>query len=249
MRRAATAALAGQYVPAVAALGQWTGPRALPVDLCRWQGPRFPAQVALTFDDGPDPTATPAVLDRLDELGMSATFFAVGAAVERHPDIVEEIARRGHAVATHGYAHDHHLLRSPRWVRADLGAAGRVMASHGIAPTWYRPPYGQLTAATLIAARARGWRTVLWSAWGREWVTPDPGAVAARINRRLRPGAIVLLHDSDQFGRPGMWRTGIAALELVAAALERLGLATVTLDELVGGGPAAARRRDLTAAI
>jgi len=225
--------LAAQMVPAVVALGQWSPLRVLPYDLCRWQGPRFPPKAALTFDDGPHPEGTPAILDRLDELGVKATFFPLAQAAERHPDLVTEIARRGHAVGTHGYRHGRHLLHGPRWVFRDLDEAKRVMAALGHVPTWYRPAYGQASAATLAAARVKGWRTVLWSAWGREWATSDPVAVAARIGRRLRPGAIVLLHDSDRFGPQGMWRVARDCLEGIAERMRLSGLEAATLDELV----------------
>jgi peptidoglycan-N-acetylglucosamine deacetylase len=229
----AATSLAGQYVPSLVALGQWTPLRALPLDLCRWRGPKFPASVALTFDDGPDPTATPAVLDKLDELRMAATFFPLASLAERYPDLIEEIARRGHVVGTHGYEHGHHLLHGPGWVRRDLDAAERVLHDLGRAPEWYRPTYGQASAATLVIARSKGWRPVLWSAWGREWAGDDPRRVADRIGRRLRPGAIVLLHDNDLFGAPGMWRTALAALDMLASRMERGGLRAVTLDDLV----------------
>jgi peptidoglycan/xylan/chitin deacetylase (PgdA/CDA1 family) len=223
--------LAGQYVPATAVLGQWTPLRALPGELVRWQGPRFPGNVALTFDDGPHPVATPAILDRLDELAMKASFFPLASLAERHSDVLAEIARRGHTVGTHGYEHVRHLGRGPRWIRRDLEAADRAMAALDSPTTWYRPAYGIVTGATLLAARRRGWRTVLWSAWGREWATRDPRSVAARIGRRLRPGAIVLLHDNDLFGPAGMWRVALEALEPLAARLCERRLAPVTLDE------------------
>lgn len=229
----AVAAVAAEYLPSVAVLGQWVPVRRLPGGMCRWQGPPGPGRVALTFDDGPDPEGTPAILDRLDELGLRATFFPLGSAVERHPTLVAEIARRGHQVGTHGYRHDRHLLRSPRWVRDDLARADAAMVAAGLRPRWYRPSYGQVTAATLLAARRRGWEPVLWSAWGREWATPDPAAVAGRIVRRLRAGAIVLLHDSDAHGRPGMWRVARDVLAPVADELDRRGLGSATLDGLV----------------
>ena len=228
---AAAVALAAQYVPTTVALGQWATVPALPRDLCRWRGAG--GGVALTFDDGPSPDATPAVLDRLDQLGLVATFFPLGRLVERDPDLVAEVVRRGHQVGTHGYDHRHHLARSPRWVHRDLVAAEAAMAAVGIRPRWYRPTYGQATGATLIEARRRGWRTVLWSAWGREWATDDPADVAARIGRRLRPGAVVLLHDNDAFGPAGMWKTGLEALGRVADDMHRRGLAAVTMDGLV----------------
>ena len=227
--------LAAQYVPALATLGQWTGLEVLPADLCRWRGPSVWDRVALTFDDGPHPTATPAVLDRLDQLGLRGTFFPLASLAERAPGLLAEIVSRGHAVGTHGYLHRHHLARGPGWVQRDLERADESMADLGIRPRWYRPAYGQLTAATLLVARSRGWRTVLWSAWGREWTTGDPAAVASRVVRGLLPGAIVLLHDSDAFGPPGMWRAACEALGPIADELARRRLEAVTLDELMDG--------------
>jgi peptidoglycan/xylan/chitin deacetylase (PgdA/CDA1 family) len=190
--------------------------------------------VALTFDDGPHPEATPAVLDELDRLGLPATFFPLGRHVRRHGELVAEVRARGHAVGTHGFDHAHHLLRPPGWARADLARAAVALAQAGVHPTWFRPPYGQATLDTLAAARRRGWRTVLWSAWGREWTTTDPAVVAARVARRLAPGAVVLLHDNDAFGPAGMWRVAKDALGPLAEELDRRGLQAVTLDQLVG---------------
>jgi peptidoglycan/xylan/chitin deacetylase (PgdA/CDA1 family) len=227
-------ALAANYVPSTVTLGQWSPLRVLPGDLCRWRGPKV-SRVALTFDDGPNPETTPHVLDSLDELGLRATFFCVGSLVERDRGVVDDIVRRGHQVETHGYRHEHHLLRSPRWIMNDLRRAIGVMSEGGYPSSWYRPSYGQATGATLVAARAFGLRPVLWSSWGREWATDDPDEVAERITDRLDPGAIILLHDNDELGSPDMWRVGQAALPRLAAELERRQLEAVTLDELVYG--------------
>jgi len=229
----ALGALAAQYVPSALALGQWSALTRVPGDLCRWRGPADRPAVALTFDDGPDPEGTPAVLDQLDAVGLRATFFCLGERAERFDDLVDEIGRRGHQVEVHGYRHEHHLARTPSWVGRDLAAAGRAMAGCGVRPRWYRPTYGQLTGATLLAARRQGWQLVLWSAWGREWTTTDPADVLSTVSRGLRPGAIVLLHDSDRFGVPGMARVARGALAPLAEELARRGLTAVTLDQLV----------------
>ena len=229
----AGAVVAAHWVPSVAVLGQWGPFSSLPGELCRWQGPRDSARVALTFDDGPDPEGTPRVLDALDEQGIRATFFVLGEHARAHPDLVEEVARRGHQIGTHGDRHAHHLVRSPLWVRRDLLRARDAMAALGHPPGWYRPAYGQPTGSTLAIARAVGLRTVLWSAWGREWAAAGPQEVAARVARRLRSGAIVLLHDSDRFGPRGMSRRTLEALPLVAAELRRRSLEPVTMDELM----------------
>jgi len=229
----AGAALAAHMVPSVVSLGQWAPVRALPGDLCRWRGPARP-RVALTFDDGPDPLTTPQLLDRLEELGLRATFFCVGSQVAAHPELVGEARRRGHQVETHGHRHEHHFLRTPRWVRGDLEASLDALRSAGVAPRWFRPPFGQATGATLLEARRHRLRPVLWSAWGREWTEPDAVAVARRVRAGLVEGAIVLLHDSDAFSPAGSCRRAFEALGPVADELQRRGLDAVTLDELAG---------------
>ena len=234
---AASAGFAGmfaaiQWVPSVVSLGQWLPVRSLPSGWCSWRG-RSGTTVALTFDDGPDPATTPRILDALDRLGLVATFFCTGAHVERHPGLACELRDRGHAVGSHGYAHEHHLLHGPGWIARDLDAALRVSAAAGLSPRWYRPPYGQCSGPTLFAARRRGLSTVLWSAWGREWAAPDAGAVAARVGAALAPGAVVLLHDSDAFSPPGSVERTLVALESVAADLADRGLRAATLDEVM----------------
>jgi peptidoglycan/xylan/chitin deacetylase (PgdA/CDA1 family) len=230
---AATAAAgAAHMLPSVVSLGQWTPLRALPGDLCRWRGPAV-AKVALTFDDGPAPATTPAVLDRLDELDLTATFFCIGELAALEPDLVKELVRRGHQVETHGYRHEHHFVHSPRWVVRDLEEALAALAAVGVHPSWYRPPYGQTTSGTLLAAQRHHLRLALWSAWGREWVPSDSGAVARRVERALAPGAIVLLHDTDAFSPAGSVSRMLGALGPIAEALHARGLEAVALDTLV----------------
>jgi peptidoglycan/xylan/chitin deacetylase (PgdA/CDA1 family) len=228
---AGAAAASLQFVPSVASLAQWTPLRALPAGACRWRGPAS-SKVALTFDDGPAPE-TVALLDRLDELELQATFFCLGTNVARHPEVVEEMIRRGHQVETHGHRHDHHLGRGPGWIGRDLDEAVDALARCGVEPTWFRPPYGQLAGGTVLAARRRRLRLVLWSAWGREWAEPDAAAVAVRVRRALAPGAIVLLHDADTTSPAGSAERAREALGTIADDLADRGLRAVTLDELV----------------
>lgn len=234
---AGLAALA-HYLPSVCVLGQWSPVplRALPWGMCRWRGPATSDAVAVTLDDGPSPTTTPPILDLLDELGLVATFFLIGALADAHPELVTEIRRRGHAVASHGYRHEHHLLRSPAWIRSDTAAAVATLQGLGAPPRWYRPPYGQLTARTLLEARRHDMEVVLWSAWGKEWAESSAEAVMDRLWGGLEPGAILLLHDSDEVPPPGKAERTLQTLRLLAPALERRGLRGVTLDTLLGSG-------------
>src|SRR5436190_10435549 len=103
-------------------------------------------KVALTFDDGPDPDATPAVLDALDGISAHATFFMLGEQLMQHQDIGREVVRRGHEVALHGFAHDEHSELSPQQARDDLARGlGALEASTGRHPRFYRPPYGRFS--------------------------------------------------------------------------------------------------------
>jgi peptidoglycan/xylan/chitin deacetylase (PgdA/CDA1 family) len=206
--------------------------RSLPFGLCRWRGGAVD-RVALTFDDGPSPRSTPAILDRLDELGVRATFFCLGRSVVQAPELIDEIAHRGHEIGVHGYEHQSHLRHGPSWVWADLRAAVAAVEAHGLKPRWFRPPYGHTTTATMAAAQSQGLEIVLWSAWGREWAATDPAKVAARVTRHLRPGGIVLLHDGDEFNPPGTDRRVARALGPIVEHIVERGLTAGPLNELV----------------
>jgi peptidoglycan-N-acetylglucosamine deacetylase len=188
--------------------------------------------VALTFDDGPDPAGTPAVLAVLAELGWTATFFLLGSQVRRYPDVARSVAAAGHEIGVHGDLHRNHLARTPWAVREDLErACAQITAVTGTRPRWLRPPYGVLSAGTLWAAAELDLQPVLWSAWGRDWRGDPPEQVLASVVRSLDDGGTVLLHDSDCTSRPGSWRSTVAALPLLAGELAGRGLAVRPLGE------------------
>jgi peptidoglycan/xylan/chitin deacetylase (PgdA/CDA1 family) len=190
-------------------------------------GPMPSGQVALSFDDGPHPQGTPAVLDALDEMGARATFFVLGEQARRYPDVVVETARRGHEVALHGDRHDYLIGRTPWAAAADL-ARGRDTIGEllGAAPARWRPPYGVLSGPALLAAHRLHLRPVLWSAWGRDWrACATPESVVADLWRGTVDGGTLLLHDSDVTSAPGSWHTTAGALPLLAERLRAHGLA------------------------
>jgi len=195
-----------------------------------------PGGVGLTFDDGPDPRGTPAVLETLAGLGWRATFFLLGSQVRRHPRIARQVVDAGHEVAVHGTDHRNHLVRGPRGIRRDvLQAVEAVTGTTGVRPRWFRPPYGVLTAGTLWAAREAGLVPVLWTAWGEDWRAGPPEQITAAVMRTLRDGGTVLLHDSDCTSRPGSWRSTAAALPLLAARMRAQGLVVRPLAEHLAG--------------
>jgi len=182
--------------------------------------------VALTFDDGPHPDGTPAVLDVLAQGGARATFFLVGEQVERRPALAREIVAAGHSVALHCHRHRNLLRLAPHQVRRDLGRA-RDAIEHacGRRPRLYRPPYGVLTASALVEARRLGCRPCLWSRWGRDWRSAaTPRSIAAELCAGLGGGDVLLLHDSDSYSARDSWRATAAALPKVLDAIEAAGL-------------------------
>jgi len=180
--------------------------------------------IALTFDDGPHPRGTPAVLEILDRDAQVATFFLVGEQVARLPSLAAEIAAAGHEIALHGHEHTLLLRRSPRALAADLDRAlATIGEATGIEPRVYRPPYGVFSAGGLRLCRRRGWEPVLWSRWGRDWRAREaPEAIAHRAALGSVDGDIVLLHDADHYSAADSWRRTVAALprilELTAAS-------------------------------
>lgn len=190
-----------------------------------------PGQVAITFDDGPHPQGTPALLDRLDELGWTATFFMLGSAVQQYPDVALEVVRRGHGVGLHGFEHRYLIRRMPHRNWSDLARGKAVVArTTGVTPQWWRPPYGVLSTAGLVAARQMDLRPLLWSTWGKDWrADASAEAISATVSRGRLDGGTVLLHDSDALSAPGSWRQTHAALPLIAQRLEADGLKVASL--------------------
>jgi peptidoglycan/xylan/chitin deacetylase (PgdA/CDA1 family) len=187
--------------------------------------------VALTFDDGPHPEGTPAVLEALARAGASATFFLVGEQVERNPGLVGEIVAAGHGVAVHAHRHRLPLRLTPRAFLDDLVRAEATVAeAAGRRPVLYRPPYGKFSWTALAAVRRRGLAPLLWSRTGGDWTRrASVESIAAGVTRDVRAGDVLLLHDADTYGRAGSHRRTAAALPRVLEELERRGLDTVAL--------------------
>jgi peptidoglycan-N-acetylglucosamine deacetylase len=185
--------------------------------------------VALTFDDGPHPVGTPAILDILDSEQLKATFFLVGEQVQRRPALAAEIAQRGHAIALHGYRHRPQPALRARAVKDDMNrGTSAIESATGLSPAWHRPPYGIYSHAGLNEARQRGLKPILWSRWGKDWrrlTTPE--RIATRAASDVRPGDVILLHDADFYSSKGSHERTAAALRLIVRELKRQKIGTV----------------------
>jgi peptidoglycan/xylan/chitin deacetylase (PgdA/CDA1 family) len=180
----------------------------------RLAGAGSPRHLALTFDDGPDPAATPEVLRVLADRGVQATFFMLGSMADRSPGLAAEVAAAGHEIAVHGFEHRWLPLRGPRATFGDLSRAVETVGSvAGARPRLFRPPYGVLSGAALAACRSLRLAPVLWTSWGREWVPgATPESVYATAAGGLRGGGTLLLHDSDCTAPAGSARAALGAL-------------------------------------
>jgi len=182
--------------------------------------------VALTFDDGPSPETTPAVLDILRASGVRATFFVLGESVEQSPNLLRRIVSEGHAVGIHGYRHRPFVLLSVRQVREEIRltreAIHRACSDAAVSP-WLRPPHGFKSFGLLWAAHQAGCRLAGWSGDGRDYREGEAARVAQNILRSLRPRAVVLLHDG-----PGS-AVVVAALPLILRGLSEQGYRCVGL--------------------
>lgn len=173
--------------------------------------------LALTFDDGPDPRWTPAVLDLLRRHRARATFCVVGQHVAAHPELVRRIADEGHALCDHTWTHDEALASRPTAiVRTELRRTydAVVAATGGRAPVYFRAPAGRWSPRVVAEARRLGLRPLGWSLDPADWRRPPPAAIASQVLQGPTHGAIVLLHDGY-----GHREATVAALDSILLAL------------------------------
>lgn len=197
---------------------------------------RLPAgsdAVSITFDDGPNPDATPRILDTLREEGVRATFFVLGRHADQWPDLVRRMADEGHQLGNHGYWHRKLHRRTPAYVRDDLrrGTAAIERASGGVRPRVFRAPHGFRNPWVTPIASSLGQRTIGWSLG--VWDSARPGAeeIARRALAGLHAGSILLLHDGDGYDPQGDRLQTAAALPVILRGLRERGLHFTTLPE------------------
>jgi peptidoglycan-N-acetylglucosamine deacetylase len=199
------------------------------------RGPRTRA-VYLTFDDGPNPGVTDRILDTLAAHAVPAAFFMVGRYAADHPALARDIAAAGHEAGNHTWHHVKLHRRGPARIRAELGRTHRLLADTlGVAPRAFRAPHGYRNPFVARAARDLGYRTFGWS-YG-VWDTARPGAevIRARMRRKLRPGAILLLHDGDGYDPRGDRAQTAEALPGIIADIRDAGYEFRPLAELLSG--------------
>ncbi len=189
----------------------------------------------LTFDDGPNPGATQRILETLATAGVPAAFFMVGEHVRRFPDLARGVADAGHEIGNHTLRHKKLHFRGPRRIREELEQAHEIIgATTGRTAKSFRAPHGYRNPFVTIGARRMGYTVFGWTfgVWDSDpRVSADE--IRRRVRRKLRPGAIVLLHDGDGYDPEGDRRRTADALPGIIADARAAGYTFRPLAELV----------------
>jgi peptidoglycan/xylan/chitin deacetylase (PgdA/CDA1 family) len=194
--------------------------------------------VALTFDDGPHPDYTPRLLDILERYRARATFFMVGEAAQKYPEIVRRVAQAGHAIGNHSWDHPSFPLISGRERRAQIRACAKVIAPYTDGVRLFRAPYGDQNLASRLDALLLGYQDIMFNIDTDDWCGGNGASVADQIERRIQPGSVIILHDRlfDALEESYFDREGV--LDAVQILLQRMGerFRFVTVPELLRHG-------------
>jgi len=204
--------------------------------------------VALTFDDGPNPPYTSDLVAWLKQHGAVATFFCVGRAVQRYPDVVRAEVAAGDEVGNHTWDHAHLLLERPSHQRSELTrTSAAIKAAAGVTPTVFRPPFGGRDPEIVALASSLGMKTVLWSVpLAGDWNRPPAATIAKRLLADVKPGSILVLHDGNK-GACGVVphlpptacdrSQSVEAAKIIVSKLQAEGYRFVTVDQLLELAP------------
>ena len=195
-------------------------------------GPRDGREVAITFDDGPDDPYTLEIGRILDARGAKGTFFMVGKALDRRPDIARALREDGHLLGNHSYHHDEWRWLDPRYPELDR-TQGAFRHNLGVCPTFYRAPHGQHTPFLAHVVGDHGMTMVGWDVSSGDWNTHDAGLVARRTLDDVKPGSIIVLHDGLDGSVTADRSVLVRAVPMILDGLERRGLKPVRLDALL----------------
>ena len=188
--------------------------------------------VALTFDDGPNPKATPLILDALNARNVKATFFVLGRHADRWPELVQRLVAEGHAIGNHGWHHRKLHIRGPGYVRRDLTMGTEsIERASGVRPRLFRAPHGFRSPWVSSIASSLGQRTVGWSRGVWDSAKPGVEKIVRRTVDGTRPGRIMLLHDGDGYDIDGDRSQTAAAVPAIVDQLLELRYAFVTIPE------------------
>ncbi|MDN5331497.1 MAG: peptidoglycan-N-acetylglucosamine deacetylase [Tepidanaerobacteraceae bacterium] len=200
------------------------------------RGPEHFKYVAITFDDGPDPVYTPEILDILKEKDVPATFFLIGKNVEQYPEIARRMVKEGHSIGNHTYSHRSLIPLAAAATREEIKKGEEaIKKATGVRTTLFRPPRGLYTAYARKFLKDERYTVVLWDVSTMDWAELPPASIVSNVVRHVKPGSIILFHDSgDLVGFKGGDRTNtVKALPVVIDELKNRGYKFVTVDQMI----------------
>mgnify|MGYP000862996708 CR=1 FL=1 len=184
--------------------------------------------VALTFDHSWGNKFTPSILDTLKRNNIKCTFFIMGPWAQKYPEVAKRMVTDGHEIASHGYRHENYGDMSPEWVREDIQKSHALIKDvTGVDPTLIRPPNGHYSQKSLKVTDELGYKTIIWNVDSLDWKNPGRDVIIDRVMKRIKPGAIILMHASD---------TPVQTAEALPILLEKIkaeGYQIVTVGELL----------------
>jgi len=184
----AAAAVAAGY-QSMAPTGQWYGRTFIGL-------PRPSRQIAITYDDGPNDAYTLRLLEILAKHGVHATFFLIGRYVQQRPQIARAVADAGHVIGNHTFTHPLLIFKSEAEIRRQLSDCQAALEdATGRHSNLFRPPFGGRRPAVLHIARELGFEVIMWNITGYDWNAPPAAVIEKKVARRMRGGAVILLHD------------------------------------------------------
>ena len=196
-----------------------------------YSGPFSKAQVALTFDDGPDEVFTPQILDVLRRHGVKATFFLLGENMLKYPELTQQIANEGHIIGNHTFSHPKLTeIGDERYHKEIEDAEDLIKLLVGYKPRYFRPTYGAINESQVAWASRRGMMVVQWSIDTDDWRGKSASEVMNTVMKNLLPGSIILQHNADGVPLQG----SVDALDGMIDALHKAGAGLVTLEEMFG---------------
>ncbi len=198
--------------------------------------PSAKKKIALTFDDGPSSVWTPLILDELRKSGIQATFFMTGYHVSLYPEVVQRVAREGHEIENHGYAHNVILYYRMEEIEQEIRYTEHLVRQiTGQTTRYFRPPKAWLGPRTKRKIKEMGYDVVLWSLNSKDWVTFDARHITRFIMRRVKNGDILLFHDSGGVlkSEGGDRAQTVAVIPLLAKEMRSQGFEFVTINQLI----------------
>jgi len=227
--------LAGTSAVAVAVAGYQT---MAPTGQCYGRTfiglPHGPKLLALTYDDGPNHPHTLRLLEVLARHGVPATFFLIGRYVQLRPEIAREIAKAGHAIGNHSFAHPLLIFKTAAEIRKEISLCDAALNDRiGEHSHLFRPPFGGRRPAVFRIARELGLEAIMWNVTGYDWNAPPAVRIVKRLSANTRGGDVILLHDGSHLGMGGDRTQTVVATDLLLERWKPQGYDFVSIREMM----------------